>query len=555
MHRPSVARSVVVLAFCTGLASLAGCDQDALFEASNNTPEDESTTDAGTGDVDAFDATPPPNTDQPRDAGATDGGAVDAREPADAEASGDPDAQTDAGDQADASSTRDAAGPFDGGPPVIGPLPVGDLTTQGTEFWVAFMDNISLVWNGPPSFSIVVSAEAATNGTIRIPATGFESVFSVDAGTATEIPLPRGILYPETSENVTGTGIVVQTTAPVSLYAIHYRLFFSESTLVLPIARLGSEYWILAGEDADGIHPSELIVLSPANDVSVEITPSGTTYAGHPAARPFTVTLDAGETYQIKAYGDLSGTHIKTLNPEDRIAVFSGAQQANIDKGTNAPDSCVADSHLYDQNHPVKAWGLDYVVVPFLEQGGDPIRIIAAQTETEVRINCGPPILLGPGEVIKRVAEEPMHIVANHPIAVAQLDKGQGCNASGIGDPSFLLLSPVAMTTQVARWISPTARNMFDEPYVTKHLVNVVAPNTETRLWLDGHEITPSARTHFGRFALWQVEVSPGAHVLEADRGIQASSYGFGDFDGYTNTLGYHCDGCQEALREVPECP
>ena len=67
-------------------------------------------------------------------------------------------------------------------------------TTEGTRFWLGFMDNILLAVNDDPIFTIVIHSDVATGGTIEVPATGLEIAFVANAGT-TQIDLPDAVWY------------------------------------------------------------------------------------------------------------------------------------------------------------------------------------------------------------------------------------------------------------------------------------------------------------------------------------------------------------------------
>lgn len=92
-----------------------------------------------------------------------------------------------------------------------------------------------------------------------------------------------------------------------------------------------------------------------------------------PPGVPFTVELDAGQSLQIQAYQDLSGTRVRSTTPEKPIAVFAGARQAQV--------NCIdggADDHLYNQVYPLQLWARDHFVVPYLGRGGDHVHVVAA---------------------------------------------------------------------------------------------------------------------------------------------------------------------------------
>jgi hypothetical protein len=244
-------------------------------------------------------------------------------------------------------------------------LPARAQTTYGTEHWLTFMENLNLQFNGPPSFHMVISSEVGTDGTVTIPATGFSIPFSVEAGTDEEVSLPTNIYYGSGDEALFNFGVRVNSDLPVRVYAYHERPYFSGATLVLPLSALGTDHLVLARPDDSSASPSELVVMATQENTMVEITPSVLTVSFRPPNVPFNVTLNAGQSLQLQAFGDLSGTRVRALDDSKPLAVFAGARQAlvNCDQGG-------ADDHLYEQVYPLELWGRDYFVVPFKNRGG-----------------------------------------------------------------------------------------------------------------------------------------------------------------------------------------
>lgn len=440
---------------------------------------------------------------------------------------------TDTGQEGETAEVVETGETSETGIPVDGLL-LSEPTTKGTEFWLGFMENLNLSGNGPPEFGVQVAAEEATTGEISIPATGLTIPFEVGAGEAVEIELPSAIYYPEGSETVQDVGIRITTDKPVDVRAMHYRLYFSDGTIVLPMNELADHYVVLAGSDWYEQSPSSLVVVATEDDTKVDITPSTITYGLHPADAVFTVTLNAGQVYQIQAGEDLTGTIIHAQDAR-RIAVFSGARQAAVD--------CTADSHLMDQNYPVGRWNNAYVVVPFSGQGYDPVRVVASQDGTELRVNCGDPVVLDAGQMFQVNASAPMTLVATAPIGVAQLNTGQDCNPSHIGDPSFQIHPWSGLYRTHARFIS-VDHDLFDDQ--TRDFVNVICADTEDSLLLDGVDVTDQLVPLGFGYSTAQLSVEKGVHELEASEGFSGHAYGFSPYDAYTYSLGYDCVGCAE---------
>ncbi|HEX2616515.1 MAG TPA: IgGFc-binding protein, partial [Flavobacteriales bacterium] len=291
--------------------------------------------------------------------------------------------------------------------------------STGTELWVTYMENLNLAFNGPPSFELVVSSDANTSGEVQVPYSGFTIPFTVMAGHDTVITLPNNIYYPEGDEDVFNSGLRVVAEAPVSVYAYHHRSYFSEASMALPIEGLGIDHLVIAHTDVSGNSPSELVVMATEDATTIEITPSALTVGFRPPGLPFTVMLNTGQVFQLQAFGDLTGTRVRSVDGQKRLAVFAGARQAWVGCGMGA------DDHLYQAIPPLSEWGQRFIVVPFKDRGGDPFRLFSATDGNQVIVGGLPAIMLDSGQYVDQVLTQPTLVQASDPLAVAQFNESQ----------------------------------------------------------------------------------------------------------------------------------
>ncbi len=409
-------------------------------------------------------------------------------------------------------------------------------STFGTEFWCAFMENLDLTFNDPPVFSFQISTTQTTNVSIQVPATGLSLDYVVVPNSLFEVDLPAASWYSESSEIIENKGVRIVSDNPIEVRAMHYRAYFSESTLLLPIDRLDTDYYITAREDNNNTQPSSFVITSTTDNNEIEITPSTLTFGLQPANQAFTITLNAGQTYQVQATGDLTGSRVRSLS-NGRLAVFGGAQQGEIGDCNGA-----ADSHIYDQLLPRSGWGSLYYFVPFKNQSSDVVTILAEEDNTLVYFDCNLTATLDAGETYETQLGSPLVINSNQPIAVTQFNTSADCSSSGLGDPNMLTLIPTAYMGFSTRFNASNRDNGLGFNYFSAHFVNIVmATNDVGSITLDGNNIS-------GEFAPFpadptlsyaQVTINPGVHVLDAAAPFQAYSYGFGEFDAYTSHLGY----------------
>ncbi len=413
-------------------------------------------------------------------------------------------------------------------------------STRGREFWIGFMENLTLAFNGPPEFALLVTADGPTQVEIELPATGLLLSHDVGEGT-TMIDLPHGVYYPEGFDDIAGTGIVVRADQTIDLVAVHARLYFSEASLILPQSELGSDYFVMARRDTfTGEWPSEFTVVATEDGTMVDITPSVLTTGLRPADVTYSVALDSGEVYQAQATGDLSGTRIQSDAP---VAVFGGGRDVAIE--------CSATSHLWDQMLPLARWGTEYVVVPFEQHGGDDVAVIAARDDTTVKRDCADDVVLQAGEVFSFTASQRVSITADGPIGVSQAAKGTLCSPSRLGDPSLLVVSPAALYRNRVSFLTFEHELLTDGPMRQDNAGVVVGDSAD--LYLDGSPVTET-RDLGPAWTIASPRLSVGAHVLESAAGLRGSTYGFTDFNAYTYGLGYDCEGCEADLLRTDQC-
>lgn len=408
---------------------------------------------------------------------------------------------------------------------------IAQTSTKGQRFWIGLLENISLLFNGDPAFGLVVTADEATNGTIIVPQTGLEIPFSINAGETQELFLPDAVWYTQGTEMIGDKGILVETDQDIHLQVFHYRVYFSESSTILPETILNSEYLVLAGKDLNQNTPSSLVIVATEDNTEIEITPSVLTQGLHAPGIPFSITLNEGQNYQIHASSDLSGSKI-SASGNKKIAVFSGAKQADV--------WCQGDdSHLWEQLPPVSAWRTEFAMVPYLGQGGDPIRIMAAFDSTVIQLNCDDWHVLNEGEWIEELILEPSFIQSNNPILISQFNKSQSCNASGTGGPSFSFLNPIQYRLNNLNFVCPFAEinpSIFDF-----HRITIISNSDETSgIFIDDVEITGFELMGPGAsLAYKQIDLDPGVHQLHSEYPVWTHFYGFGFFDGYAHSGAY----------------
>jgi len=435
--------------------------------------------------------------------------------------------ETSAEDTADV--TIDTAHEVDA--PVTHPELAAAPSTRGTELWVGFMENLSLASNGPPTFVFFVSApgaSAAVVGHVEVPQTGYSQAFEVPLGELVKVTMPSGTLYPQLNEVPSKLGVRISADEPLDVVAVHYRVYFSEASRILPTSELGDEYVVVTAVDQAGESPSEVVVVATEDGTEIALEPSTVTTGFLATGMEHRFTLNRGELIQFQAGGDLSGSRVRALGGQ-RIAVFAGARQANI--GCRG-----ADSHLWDQMIPVARWGTRHVVVPLQGAGATPLKVVADRVKTVVSVSCQDDAIVNPGMGATIAIAKPSVITSNEPVGVVALLKSNNCNLDANGDPNMVVVPPIGLTTTSFDWQALADYETFTS---ASQRVDIV---TRDPVLLDGAPVVtqPIDGTDL---VFAQLEVAAGRHRL-AGAGFQAIAYGEAPFDAYSFGSGWVCTAC-----------
>ncbi len=403
-------------------------------------------------------------------------------------------------------------------------------THEGTEFWLGFMQHRDI---GENSMVAMITSQYNTSGVVQMPRSNWERSFTLQANQVQLIQLPRAA---ETlgSESISRNGIRITTEHPSSVYIHQYFGFRSEATIVLPIASTGNNYFVMSytgitsgGED----YYSQLLIVASKDSTVIDITPSTRTQRGRNENNTFSITLDAGETYQVQAAtvnGDLTGTY---LEANHHFAVFSG------NEWTQVPRQCPLRDNLLEQMYPVNTWGRQFVSAPFIHNPYDIYRILASEDHTTIKVmidDSEQVLIRNRGEFAEVRHGEPLLIQADKPVIVAKYIIGVQCTGYPIGDPSMVLLNSVSQTRDTLIFYS----SRFQE--IEENFVNVIVQSKDTTtVRLDGQSVLGRGsrfRMIGGEpeFAYTTLKVNSGSHTLTAAGcGLAAIVYGYGDAESY----------------------
>jgi gliding motility-associated-like protein len=409
------------------------------------------------------------------------------------------------------------------------------FATRGREFWLGFMQNAS----GTQQLSLKIASATATSGTVDLPLAGWTSSFVIPANGVATVVVPNSYEVVG-SETITDLAVHVTASDPVTVSAINYQNQTTDASQVLPMESLGTTYRVEALPGTNVSFPngtymfrSEFIVVATEDGTTVEITPTATTTAGRPAGIPFTVSLNAGQTYQVQALNgtaDLTGTFIRSTaesGPCRPFAVFGGSMCAVV--------GCAACDHVNEQMIPVNAWGTSFRTVPLGNTLVHGYRVQAGEDNTSVTIDGGAPILLNAGEAHQVLGNsQPVCIVGDRPISVTEIMEGMTC--AGSGDPSLLILEPDdrMSTSSVFSTFPSTQAGIM-------HYVSLITPTGSTAMMqLDGVPVPGAFFNTYSAcagFSYAKIAVSPGTHRLSSSAGFIAYAYGLATGESYLYSI------------------
>ncbi|QDH80613.1 hypothetical protein FKX85_16825 [Echinicola soli] len=433
------------------------------------------------------------------------------------------------------------------------PSAQAQLTTVGKEFWVGFMDNNTDGKNGKAV--IVISANEAAQGTIDLSAIsdGLTYSFDLEKGESYTMRIPEydlDLLHRESGQKE-DKGIFVTSSGKVSVFAFNERFKSADGTVVLPKRTLGKDYLITShyeitpnttpGVDMNINDESTMLVVGVEDNTKVEITPSVTTVDGKQGGVSFTISLNAGESYQLKAKGDLTGSRVRVRDDQlsdcKNIAVFGGNKWTGVGECGSAPD------HLFQQMYPVNTWGKSSIHIPLkTRSSGELVKVLAAENGTSVAVNGQVKDVLNAGEwmAMDMAPDEVVSISGSKDISVTSFSKSRNCNSSqdpfyAFGDPFMVALNP---SERLLEDVTFESMNIVQIEY---HYINIVVKHSSTgTMRLDGEVISQSFQPVPGNsdYAYARIEVSGGVHRLSNPDGFIAYAYGFGDLESYGYAVG-----------------
>ncbi|MEY3385571.1 MAG: hypothetical protein RIR53_382 [Bacteroidota bacterium] len=434
---------------------------------------------------------------------------------------------------------------------------VEKTSSEGREFWLCFMKNFREAGitdqsgrQGGLRLQLFVTSSYDATVRIRVEGIQFDNTVTVKANTVVNVSLPA-MAQASAQESPERLAIHITSDQPISVYGLSSRFQTTDTYLGLPTNILGTEYRVMGYTKIQNSPEmlSELSIVATEDDTEVTIVPRAITSTGRPAGVPYKTRLTKGDVYSIvakwEAAGncDLTGTYIKS---NKKVAVFSGHACAYI------PPKVEACNHLIEQIPPISSWGKHFYLGMLKERSRYTYRVVASADSTKVFEDSKLIAILKAGEFYENLnALKNTQITASRPVLVAQFAQGFK-NGDSVGDPMMIIVTPTQQFRSEYRFATPINGDWH-------HYVNVIAPRESIKdIRLNGRILDSTQFRLFGesRYAIGQIQVPFGTHVIRGTVPFGLYSYGFGflkaAFDAYGNMAGQSFYDATKYVDSVP---
>jgi gliding motility-associated-like protein len=445
------------------------------------------------------------------------------------------------------------------------------FTTKGVEFWTAYGAHSSMynangdlfANGGNQKMVFYFLSNKATTVTVDIPAIGWVKTYKVTAGKTTEsdeMPKAGTEDIRLLNEGVSNKSIHITSDDQITAYCHIYDDKSSATTLLIPVNLSGQEYYTLGytQESADPNGRSYCLVIATDDSTEIEVTPSAN-ILNHPAGVPFSQMLNKGEVLSLFGIGtgskdgiytgtDLSGTYISTVVKQDseickKIVVFSGSTATSVlcKETSGGSAGTISSDPIFEQVPCIDNWGRMFIAVPTLNMETNRYRAIVVDSKQKVWLNGRLLTNLINNRYYEFKSNTASTIRSDSLIAVAQYitNAGQCGNETAgeeVGDPEMIFLSPAN------NGVNTTFINSTRHSGIDSHFINVVMKASDIDSFkLDGYTM-PEVFKVYDRnstYAIAQIQVSAGRHVLECDSGFNTYAYGYGKLESYGYNGGF----------------
>ena len=410
--------------------------------------------------------------------------------------------------------------------------PAQVLTTEGNDFWIAFVPNHHRIGD----LTLSISSDVPTTGVAASSDSTWSESFSVIPGVVTVVAVPSRFQLDTIDCQKKYRAIHVTTNDDISLYASNYLSASYDNTNVLPTNTLRNYYVIQTSDSTVFENTLGIIAIEDSTMVYINLTAYNKDSTMTPGVTD-SVMLHSGQTYVVMSYDDISGSTVRAGGCKN-IAVFTGNRCAQV------PSTCAACDYLVEQSIPVEYWGRKFGVTISKLRLSDMLKVTALLDSTLVTYDDRT-FMLNAREsrtlnIIRPLSDAGFYLEGTKPLSVFLYLKGSQC-AGLQGDPSCTAIHPIEQQ------ISSVTFSTFNTSRVEAHYVNIVTRKIYAgNIFLDNNRIDTTAFQVLAgnpdyRYA--RIQVSHGSHNLYASEGgFVAHVYGLGEVESYSYAVGTTLD-------------
>ncbi|MDX2286238.1 MAG: gliding motility-associated C-terminal domain-containing protein, partial [Bacteroidia bacterium] len=314
---------------------------------------------------------------------------------------------------------------------LLGCLP--QLSAQkDTEFWFA-VPEVSSDHGDQPIRLRVSAFDQSAIVRVTLPADpSFQPLVALlqpNQASTIELSNFKEVLENKPPDMVHNKGLLIESTSPITAYYDVSSTNNPELFLLKGANALGKRFYIpsqFALNNQIGYESFDIV--ATRDSTRITITPSQFA-VGRAAGQPFTIVLNRGQTFSVRAGTQSAGGHLRGsyIESDKPIAVTSSDDSIRFGNGWDL---------VGDQLVPVELTGTEYIAVPGYFNS-ERIFITATEPNTQIFVNNGPSpaATLGAGQSHQiALSTQAMFIRATAPVYVLHL--------SGIGDEAGSALLP-----------------------------------------------------------------------------------------------------------------
>lgn len=415
--------------------------------------------------------------------------------------------------------------------------------SRGRRFLVLFMENAVDYYNKNRHFSKIHIA-SRKNATITIKTSKslspklrekMNKSFQIQNGqTEVDVAIAMRTLDFKTEHK----GILVETSETVSLFAMSFDGYSSDSSLILPVERLGRRY--IVGSSAPyspdiSDYNSQVAFVAAEDNTVVTVTfniADGRVLVfnnkKYQTGHKMEFDMKQMEDFQISHNRDLTGTVIESSKP---IAVFAGNKCNKLKRFGYC-------SHLVEQLPPTSNLDKTFIVAPSLRKTGGMVRVVAnSKTNLQVIVN---------GTTKRATVEKTRHYdvaVNDNSVTVIKSNAGVLVLSFAVrlgrrtaGDP-YMTLIP-GLEQYINQYYIAVPKG-YDENFLTV----IIPSEAKSSLRLNSKPVSSGSVvteasvnvTAEAEYVTMVIEVAGGAHQIETTDGTRFGLliHGRGREDGY----------------------